>query len=746
MNHSFRLLALHIDRDCEPKLLKNLKKDYTYYFISGYKYSSDNGGLELVDTAQKLPEGFFSPGSDIGKPILNFSVIVGKNGDGKSSLIDMVIRVMNNFAYYGGYREFHSPLSPIKGLLCTLFFEHDGEIFGIESRNDHVVLIKGNRLNAIPLNKKTVPQAIVPYLFYSIIENYSIYSFRDKDYIGETDLKVPNWLHSILEKNDRYQVPLVICPYRFDGSIDVAIETTLSHQRMMDFFTNVYHGTLPHADAKPFGVAYRMSHREKLLDFLFNCDSKGTKAVELVEKEEYVDRLALLLASYRDFFISCADFSRRDKQIRIYPLSRYIKDKLEQSPALSVEDKMLLNSVTYTQLRRMLMAIRIYELWRESSLIRSMEHLHLHSAQFESAPSEKYRCLLYIIYKTMSLFEKFPKRFENCVQHWIDGSEQELAVAFETLKKEISDHRSLLSVKLEQALNYINYSDILPYETYKNAIGEYEYFIPFEQLRQHVNECYIKCGGNRKRALYKGKSVPRQKISFLLPPIYETEIYMQPDTGDAFLVSQMSSGQRQLLNLVCSVSYHLKNIDNIPRLNGWVNYSNANVVLDEIDLYFHPEYQRKIVKFLIDIFGKIKYEKIKAINFLISTHSPFVLSDVPKQNVLFLKKGAQDFSMQENTFGANIHTLLKNGFFLDGMPIGDFAKEKINDLFAQLNGSNEIASDKLDEIEREALLVSEPLLRKQLLSLIANRRPLCIDKELEILKKRVAELEGRLND
>ena len=75
-------------------------------------------------------------------------------------------------------------------------------------------------------------------------------------------------------------------------------------------------------------------------------------------------------------------------------------------------------------------------------------------------------------------------------------------------------------------------------------------------------------------------------------------------------------------------------------------------------------------------------EGIKGIHVQIVTHSPYVLSDIPKTNVLALRK--DDPKPEENlqTFGANIHDLLKNSFFLKDGSIGKFAQWEVGHLLA----------------------------------------------------------------
>ena len=72
----------------------------------------------------------------------------------------------------------------------------------------------------------------------------------------------------------------------------------------------------------------------------------------------------------------------------------------------------------------------------------------------------------------------------------------------------------------------------------------------------------------------------------------------------------------------------------------------------------------------------------KQIHLIISSHSPFILSDLPKENIIFLEKGKQvyPFDDRKQTFGANIHTLLSHGFFMKDGLMGEFAKDKIQSI------------------------------------------------------------------
>ncbi len=135
-----------------------------------------------------------------------------------------------------------------------------------------------------------------------------------------------------------------------------------------------------------------------------------------------------------------------------------------------------------------------------------------------------------------------------------------------------------------------------------------------------------------------------------------------------------------------------------------VNYNNNEFLffLDEPDNTLHPNWQKKFLNELIEIIKKLN----KRAHIIITTHSPFLLSDLPKENVIFLekytKKEIDDKHLDQkvdncknatktiniNPFGANIHTLLSNGFFMKDGLMGEFAKDKINTIIKNLADKN----------------------------------------------------------
>ena len=170
------------------------------------------------------------------------------------------------------------------------------------------------------------------------------------------------------------------------------------------------------------------------------------------------------------------------------------------------------------------------------------------------------------------------------------------------------------------------------------------------------------------------------------------------------------------------------------------------ILLDEPDLQLHPEWQQKFIDMLLHLlwlyFPKVNFQII------ITTHSPILLSDIPKSNVIFIDKNFDGSSRVCNevdfneTFAANIHSLYNNSFFLDGIPIGCFAKRKLEELYNRIN--NGVLSDNIIE---DIYRIGEPIIRGVLLKLYDEKRKSSKKSErIKMLQKELSKLKEEPNN
>jgi hypothetical protein len=179
------------------------------------------------------------------------------------------------------------------------------------------------------------------------------------------------------------------------------------------------------------------------------------------------------------------------------------------------------------------------------------------------------------------------------------------------------------------------------------------------------------------------------------------------------------------------------------------------VVLDEPDLTLHPDWQRK---YLNETIRLLTTHENKKFHLIITSHSPFILSDIPKENVIFLEKyedkdnevkngnqkvgNCKNVSDETNidTFGANIHTLLSHGFFMKDGLMGEFAKSKINEAIDNLHEKSKSLSQK--QIKYIIDSIGEPFLQIKLKQMYKEKFGL--DDEIEELQKQQEEINLKI--
>ena len=214
----------------------------------------------------------------------------------------------------------------------------------------------------------------------------------------------------------------------------------------------------------------------------------------------------------------------------------------------------------------------------------------------------------------------------------------------------------------------------------------------------------------------------------------------------------LSSGELEYFNLLARIYCALQNViiertekRKIPQKPEKIK--NIILLLDEPENSFHPEWQRLLLDNLIHFLKNAL--SFYSFQIILTSHSPILASDFPKSNIIFLDKDANgnceviSSISRDNTFGANIHTLYKNSFFLNGLPIGEFAKKKINKLFEELERGVDRPT-----ILQEIQLIGEPLLKDQLMKLYKQHKdlPENIDKRIAQLEEEVKVLKSKLND
>lgn len=139
-------------------------------------------------------------------------------------------------------------------------------------------------------------------------------------------------------------------------------------------------------------------------------------------------------------------------------------------------------------------------------------------------------------------------------------------------------------------------------------------------------------------------------------------------------------------------------------------------MLDEAEVAFHPEWQRIYFEQFLKFVKKNIAESGTDVQIIIATHSPIMLSDIPRQNTLLLKKddnGNIECENGKETFAANIFSLYQNSFFIEDTGIGSFAQNKLVEIVKAIH-SNDQDKYSNDELMKYIDAVGDVYLRAKL--------------------------------
>lgn len=161
--------------------------------------------------------------------------------------------------------------------------------------------------------------------------------------------------------------------------------------------------------------------------------------------------------------------------------------------------------------------------------------------------------------------------------------------------------------------------------------------------------------------------------------------------GDSYISqNQLSSGEKSIISLVADIARQLA-ISN-PKSDNPLKKGKGIVLIDEIDLHLHPKWQRKLVPKLLKLFPKVQ--------FVITTHSPFVLANVPSQSIRIMQNKLlyeiEDLFPNFNSYGAD---LLKIVDVLMGLEeyIPDLLRDEFDKFFQYIDEDNLIEAEKQEK-------------------------------------------------
>lgn len=170
------------------------------------------------------------------------------------------------------------------------------------------------------------------------------------------------------------------------------------------------------------------------------------------------------------------------------------------------------------------------------------------------------------------------------------------------------------------------------------------------------------------------------------------------------ILQRISSGEMAMIQIFASlVSAAQKHTSN-----------NILLIVDGIDAFLHPKWQQEILFYMTEWMNKSELFNDKKVQLIVATHSPIILSDLPRDKIIYLKKPFQVVAGDNRTFGANVWNLFYDSFFMTEGSIGKIAKEQIQWVIDQIDKKASLGENDFKRIRYVIDNIGDRLLREKL--------------------------------
>lgn len=640
------------------------------YINDGFSISGDvENGFNVAIQEDAFDSEFLLYSPEHGVKV-SISAIVGQNGTGKSTIIDMILRTLNNLsaAIMGETFNYSSAqhLHYIEHVYASVavYLDHEVKILTVKGRNVSISTIdENNHCDTAkilkepfdgevdePLKYQKGKHAYLSEWFYTIVSNYSLYAYNYRDYDSERSsvaklkrlygdiehLKKEDcfWLKGVFHKNDGYQTPVVVHPMREEGYINASKENMLGKNNLVNLaFYEVLETDVEGKTIHEFPLRI-INNTYEVVGFTFKYK----------DENEY--------EGFEELYLGKLLSANKNKDEKEYLKQRFVS-----------------------------MINPICKFWAKQMRLILNEDV-------ESLPNLKRQAWEYVAYKTLKIIQTY-KPYERDWKWLIGNCYQENQI--ERYIHDLLGDQTHRTKKLRQQLAFLVFLGTEGYYAIQADVvlaNDIDVFI-----KENEGKFFYESEKKRNKPTTNFKF---QKEDLLPPPIADVTLMIvkredkktfesNPKSVGLIPFTGLSSGERQIAYTLGNVLYHLINLNStlhdvsIEKEHlSFLKYHHVCMLMDEVELYYHPDLQRKFVKLLLDSITSVPLDNIYDINITLVTHSPFVLSDIPQSNILCLQKGESE-SRQGQTFGANIVDLLNESFFLQGT-IGDIAQSCINEV------------------------------------------------------------------
>ncbi|MCD7882328.1 MAG: AAA family ATPase [Lachnospiraceae bacterium] len=150
-----------------------------------------------------------------------------------------------------------------------------------------------------------------------------------------------------------------------------------------------------------------------------------------------------------------------------------------------------------------------------------------------------------------------------------------------------------------------------------------------------------------------------------------------------FAMDEMSDGYKNTLSMIGDIAYRMA-VLNLNLGERVLEETPGIVLIDEVDLHLHPQWQQTILKDLQEVFPKIQ--------FIVTSHAPAVINSVPREQIRVLDNGCIYMPATE-TYGRDANSILREVMKVSERPVD--IKRKLDIFYACMDEKDYVKADEV---------------------------------------------------
>lgn len=161
------------------------------------------------------------------------------------------------------------------------------------------------------------------------------------------------------------------------------------------------------------------------------------------------------------------------------------------------------------------------------------------------------------------------------------------------------------------------------------------------------------------------------------------------------------------------------------------------MLIDEPDKTLHPELARKFLDILL---GSLSGCKDKKIQIVLTSHSPFIVTDILPENVyaIQIENGIRKICSNKETYATNIYYLLMDSFMMKNT-FGENSYKNMRRIIERLKSKEKIEDTELERIKKIIDRIGEQTVKQKLLQLYEQHQNNDKAKIIKLIKDETDE-------